>query len=190
MPLAVGDLFPENVQFRHVPIDLSNLELLNPLACERPSDLKLDDVIESLSKSENPNLVIVAAPGAFTPTCTENHIPPFLSNLTKLKTDKKIGAVVIITANDAFVVNAWGKLLLANAKLDASQVGSYPKVYFASDANVEFSEKYSVTKDSGRRAGRYAIAIDTITRKVTYVGHESESGVHVSGVDNILGAKL
>jgi alkyl hydroperoxide reductase 1 len=50
----------------------------------------------------------VAVPGAFTPTCQEQHITSYLGNLDKLKA-KGVDSVVFIASNDAFVMSAWGK---------------------------------------------------------------------------------
>ena len=51
---------------------------------------------------------MVAVPGAFTPTCSVNHIPPYIENLSKLKS-KGVDVVAVIAGNDAFVMSAWGK---------------------------------------------------------------------------------
>lgn len=55
-------------------------------------------------------VVITAAPGAFTPTCTANHIPGYLSNLHNFK-KKGVDRIIVLSANDPFVLAAWGKAL-------------------------------------------------------------------------------
>jgi alkyl hydroperoxide reductase 1 len=62
----------------------------------------------------------VAVPGAFTPTCQANHIPPYIHKLQELK-GKGVDAVAIIAFNDAWVMNAWSK---ANGIKDDSIVSS------------------------------------------------------------------
>lgn len=57
---------------------------------------------------QNKKVVIVAVPGAFTPTCSEQHIPTFIEQKEALKA-KGIDQVVVIAYNDAFVMSAWGK---------------------------------------------------------------------------------
>ena len=47
-------------------------------------------------------------PGAFTPTCQEQHLVSYLENVDKLKA-KGVDNVVFIASNDAFVMNAWRK---------------------------------------------------------------------------------
>lgn len=50
----------------------------------------------------------MAVPGAFTPTCSEKHIPTFIEQKDALKA-KGVDQVVVIAYNDPFVMSAWGK---------------------------------------------------------------------------------
>lgn len=63
MPLQTGDQLPKDIAFSYIPIDLHNLEVLDPLTCGRPINVKVDELVEKL---DGKSLVIVAAPGAFT----------------------------------------------------------------------------------------------------------------------------
>jgi alkyl hydroperoxide reductase 1 len=65
--------------------------------------------------------VLVAVPGAFTPTCQEQHIVSYLSHLAELKA-KGVDKVIFIASNDAFVMSAWGK---ANGIKDESIVSLF-----------------------------------------------------------------
>ena len=73
--LKEGSKFPAGVEFSYIPIQLDDLELINPLKCDVASQLKLDNLLTKLSTTDTPNLLIVSVPGAFTPTCTESHLP-------------------------------------------------------------------------------------------------------------------
>ncbi|ABN64488.2 predicted protein [Scheffersomyces stipitis CBS 6054] len=194
MSLQVGDKFPSNIEFQHIPINVSEVENNNVLKCEIPTLLKLDKVFEKLADTETPNVLIVAVPGAFTPTCTENHIPPYLEHLSDLKAEKHIGAVIIIATNDAFVLNAWGKLLIKDAIKNVASIkeANGPSVYFASDVNGSFSKSFDLASDKGTgiRTSRYATVIDSKDKTVKYFGVEVERGVKFSGLDAVLGAKL
>lgn len=53
-------------------------------------------------------VVLVAVPGAFTPTCAEKHIPTFIEQKDALKA-KGVDQIVVIAYNDPFVMSAWGK---------------------------------------------------------------------------------
>ncbi|CAK7896785.1 peroxiredoxin Ahp1p [[Candida] anglica] len=180
--MQVNDKFPTDVVFKYIPINLEE----PPLACSQPILFKFDQKLESL---EGKSIAIVSVPGAFTPTCTENHIPPFVENLATLKKDKNIGLVVVLSANDAFVLNAWGKLLLADKKdVDTSSI------VFASDPNAEFAQKNGLSVDAsangmGIRTARFALVVDS-ERTVKYLGVEQQRGVSVSGYEAIVKAKL
>lgn len=63
-------------------------------------------------------VVLVAVPGAFTPTCQNQHVTGFIKLLPELK-KKGVDQVVVVAYNDAFVMSAWGK---ANGVKDDSIV--------------------------------------------------------------------
>lgn len=189
MTLTQGQTFPAGVNFAYVPIDLSTIKSENALACSRPLPLSLDKLFE---KNSGGNVLFVAVPGAFTPTCTENHIPPYLSHLKELKA-KNFSTIVVFSANDPFVSNAWGKLMLQDAPL--GDVAELPTVIFASDPNAKFSVDNDISLDLtamglGVRTGRYAFVVNADTKTVTYVGVEPGSEVGVSGYEAVIAAKL
>lgn len=53
-------------------------------------------------------VVIFGLPGAFTPTCSAQHVPGYVQHADELKA-KKIDDIVCLSVNDAFVMGAWGK---------------------------------------------------------------------------------
>lgn len=190
MSLSIGGKFPEGVEFKYIPIDLASLKEANPLACQIPINLSVDKL---LGKVEG-NILIVSVPGAFTPTCTENHIPPILEAAKELSKDQKVGAIIVISANDPFVINAWGKLLLQQTKAVSGSTDGLPEIIFASDPNAKFSGEHNLSLDLtergfGVRSNRYALIVNK-SRDIKYLGVESGPGVKDSGLEGITSAKL
>ena len=123
-------------------------------------------------------VVLFAVPGAFTPTCSNNHLPGFLQNADAFK-QKGIDTIAVTGVNDVFVMEAWKK---------ASGAGS--KIEFLSDGNGEFAKALDMTLDGsgfglGTRSKRYAMLVDDGVVKKLNV--EDVAGkAEVSGAENLL----
>lgn len=62
-------------------------------------------------------IAILAVPGAFTPTCSDSHLPSFENNYESLR-NNGIDEVYCIAVNDAFVMFQWAKHLnIKNVKM-------------------------------------------------------------------------
>ncbi|KAI5959797.1 uncharacterized protein KGF55_005029 [Candida pseudojiufengensis] len=181
MALLEGSKFPEGITFQYIPIDISNVSELNPLKCEIPIKLDMDKLLESLSNQPDRYILIVSISGAYTPTCGSEHVPKFLRSLHQLKA-KEVGALIVISNNDPFVISSWGKLLLKEHLHDTKDI---PQLIFAYDVNL--SSKNGLTNDSSGfvRNSRYATLIDSKTRKIVYLGVETERKVSVSGYEAV-----
>ena len=122
-------------------------------------------------------VVLFAVPGAFTPTCSRNHLPGFLSNVEAIKA-KGVDSVVCVTVNDIHVVNAWAK-----------HTGAEGKITMLADDNGKFTKAVGMSKffpDSGmgERSRRYSMIVDNgVVRQLNV---EDKPGVNVSGADTIL----
>ena len=58
-------------------------------------------------------VVLVSVPGAFTPTCSMNHLPGYVDQIDALK-GKNVDTVACMAVNDVFVMDAWAiKLAVA-----------------------------------------------------------------------------
>ena len=68
----------------------------------------------------NKKVLIVAVPGAFTPTCNDDHLPGFIKNYENFK-NIGIDQIFFISVNDPFVVNKWKEYNKANKKCIKSQ---------------------------------------------------------------------
>jgi glutaredoxin/glutathione-dependent peroxiredoxin len=122
-------------------------------------------------------VVLFAVPGAFTPTCSRNHLPGFLTNLDAIKS-KGVDSVICVTVNDIHVVNAWAK-----------HTGTEGKIMMLADDNGIFTKAVGMNKffpDSGmgERSRRYSMIVDNGVVKQLNV--EDKPGVNVSGADTIL----
>ena len=65
-------------------------------------DVKQINLVEF---SAGKTILLVAVPGAFTPTCSDDHVPGYLSNIEAFR-EKGVDEVVILAARDFFVVKA------------------------------------------------------------------------------------
>ncbi|CAO3641747.1 unnamed protein product [Cunninghamella blakesleeana] len=140
-------------------------------ACPIPVPYKLHEQLKGKKA------VIVTVPGAFTPTCSLQHIPGFIEKADELKA-KGVDVILGTSINDAFVMNAWSKVL-----------GTKDKVVLASEGGSGFYDKLGLTQDltakgMGIRPKRFALIVDDLT--VTYVGVEAGAGLAESGADAVL----
>ncbi|EAZ37692.1 hypothetical protein OsJ_22032 [Oryza sativa Japonica Group] len=106
-------------------------------------------------------VVLFAVPGAFTPTCTQKHVPGFVAKAGELRA-KGVDAVACVSVNDAFVMRAWKESL-----------GVGDEVLLLSDGNGELARAMGVELDLsdkpaglGVRSRRYALLAEDGVVKV------------------------
>ena len=124
-------------------------------------------------------VVLVSVPGAFTPTCSMNHLPGFVDQAAALKA-KNVDTIACMAVNDVFVMDAWGK--------DRS-VGN--DVMMLADGNGEYSQALGLELDAtgfgmGMRGQRFAIVVDDGV--ATHVAIEAPGQLEVSKAEAILEA--
>jgi alkyl hydroperoxide reductase 1 len=164
--IKVGDTIPKGT-FTYIP---HTPELENKLACGVPAKLSTDEW-------KGKKVVIFAVPGAFTPTCHINHLPPYLEKYDEFKA-KGVDVIAVVAANDVFVMSGWARF-----------EGLGDKILALSDTNLEWSKSLGLTLDLsahglGWRTARYAIILDDL--KVTFVDVEPGAGVTVSSAEHVL----
>ena len=98
-------------------------------------------------------IVIFALPGAFTPTCSAQHVPGFIEHFDAFKA-KGVDEIWCISVNDPFVMGAWGRDL---------KVGK--KIRMFGDGSAEFTKKLGmefdlIARGLGVRSQRYAMIVD------------------------------
>ncbi|MEQ6888465.1 peroxiredoxin [Halomonas sp. CS7] len=120
-------------------------------------------------------VVLFAVPGAFTPGCSNTHMPGFVVNADKLSA-QGVEAIACLAVNDAFVMDAWQKDQNAQA------------MTMLADGNAEFTRALGMELDAsgggmGLRCKRFAlIANDGV---VEYLGID-EKGVEASSAETVL----
>jgi peroxiredoxin len=122
-------------------------------------------------------VVLFAVPGAFTPTCSDYHLPSFLLRNEELRA-KGVGTIACISVNDPFVMGAWGQ---------AHDVGD--KVLMLADGNGEFAKAAGLEMDGtgfglGIRSQRYAAIVEDGVVSAIFV--EPGPGLTVSAADSVL----
>jgi len=125
-------------------------------------------------------VVLFAVPGAFTPACSQRHLPSYVDNAANLKA-KGIDEIACVAVNDAFVMGAWGKEQKTEGKVRMLADGSGD---FARTLGLELD----LTKGGlGVRSKRYAILVDNGVVKSLNV--EAQPGqVEVSSAEAMLRA--
>jgi peroxiredoxin len=124
-------------------------------------------------------VVLFAVPGAFTPTCSMNHLPGFLENRDSFYA-KGVDEIAVVAVNDHHVMQAWAK---------AS--GGEGKIRFLADGAASFTKALGLEADLsagglGLRSKRYSMLIDN--GKVTQLNVEDTPGkAEVSGAATLLG---
>ncbi|MCE7526156.1 MULTISPECIES: peroxiredoxin [unclassified Polynucleobacter] len=98
-------------------------------------------------------IVIFGLPGAFTPTCSAQHVPGYIEQFDAIKA-KGVDEIWCVSVNDPFVMGAWGRDL---------KVGN--KVRMLGDGSAELTQKlgleFDLTKRGlGVRSQRYAMVVD------------------------------
>jgi len=125
-------------------------------------------------------VVLMAVPGAFTPACSQRHLPGYVDKAAEIKA-KGVDEIACVAVNDAFVMGAWGKEQKTEGKVRMLADGSGD---FARALGLELD----LTKGGlGMRSKRYAMLVDNGVVKSLHV--EAQPGqVEVSSADSVLRA--
>lgn len=159
MTIKVGDKIPEGT--------------LQTMTSSGPSPLSTDEIFSGKK------VVIFAVPGAFTPTCSNQHLPGFVQNADAIK-GKGVDTIACLSVNDAFVMGAWGQ--------DQS---TGDNVLMLADGSGTFTKALGLEMDAtnfgmGVRSQRYSMLVDD--GEVKELNIETAPGsTDESGAANILG---
>ena len=97
--------------------------------------------------------VLFAVPGAYTPSCSNIHLPGYVKDFDMWK-ERGFNPIVCVSVNDAFVMSAWGQ---------EQQVGG--KIRMLADVDAEFTKDLGMEFDAsgilgGIRSKRYSIIVE------------------------------
>ena len=125
---------------------------------------------------EGRKVLLFAVPGAFTPTCSEKHLPGFIARFEDFRNRGiEVGCMAV---NDPFVMQAWGK------SLDAPE-----GLQLVSDGNADLAKALGLEMDAsgygmGIRARRFALyAEDGVVRELFL---EAPGELRVSSAEHVL----
>src|ERR1700739_3099372 len=122
-------------------------------------------------------VVLLAVPGAFTPTCHKNHLPGFVKNAAAIKA-KGVDTIAVTGVNDVFVMDAWKKASGGDA------------IEFLADGSGNWAKAVGLTADLterglGVRSQRYAMVVEDGVVKTLNV-EDAPGKADISGADNLL----
>ena len=102
---------------------------------------------------KNKKVIIFGVPGAFTPTCSEKHMPSYIKYYQQLS-EKGIEDIYCLSVNDEFVLNAW---LLSYSETD--------RIKGIADGNGDIAKSLNLLVDKstnymGMRSTRFAMIVE------------------------------
>jgi peroxiredoxin len=122
-------------------------------------------------------ILLFGLPGAFTPTCSEIHLPGYIAKAKELRA-AGIDAIACVAVNDPYVMAAWGDAAGATGKVD-----------LLADGNGELARALGLEVDRtaggmGQRCQRFAAVVDDGI--FTILAVEPATGVTVCGAEHLL----
>ena len=122
-------------------------------------------------------VLLVSVPGAFTPTCSMQHMPGIVEHADSIRA-KGIDQIACMAVNDVFVMSAWGQNL-----------GAEGKVLMLADGSGDYTRALGLELDSrrfgmGMRGQRFALVVDDGV--VTYRAVEEPACFDVTRAESIL----
>lgn len=163
MTIKVGDRLPEATLREFIEVEGNGCSI-------GPNPFKVSDLVKGK------RIVIVALPGAFTPTCSARHLPAYVASYDAFKA-KGVDEIWCVSVNDAHVMRAWGR-----------DQGATGKIRMLADGAIEFTNKLGLAIDSGTgmgwRSRRYSMLVEDGVVKVLNL--EEPGKFEVSGAERML----
>ncbi|MGZ3183602.1 MAG: redoxin family protein [Telluria sp.] len=164
MTIKIGDKLPDGQLAEFIETETEGCTL-------GPNTFNVQDLVKGKK------IVIFGLPGAYTPTCSAQHVPGFVQHAAEFKA-KGIDEIWCISVNDAFVMGAWGR--------DQKATGI---VRMMADGNAMYSKALGLDADfskygMGTRSQRYSMLVEDGVVKQLNV--EEGGGFKVSDAETML----
>jgi peroxiredoxin len=163
MTIQIGDRLPEGTLQEFIDVETEGCAL-------GPNTFNVADLVKGKT------IAIVGLPGAFTPTCSAQHLPGYVKLADQLKA-KGVDEIWCISVNDAFVMGAWGRDQKATGIVRMMADGS---AAFTKALGLEFD---LVAKGFGVRSQRYSMLVqDGVVKQLNV----EAGGFDVSSAETLL----
>ena len=141
------------------------------MTAEGPKEVSTDEIFKGKK------VVFFAVPGAYTPTCSMQHLPSYVNNYDKIKS-LGVDTIACMSVNDAFVMNAWGK-----------EQGVGDKVMMLADGDGDYAKTLGLEfdlrgKGLGLRGKRWSMVVNDGTVEKLNI---DESGYSLSSAEQTCG---
>jgi len=162
--LKVGDRLPEGTLQEFVEVEGNGCSI-------GPNSFRIGEA------SRGKTIAVFGLPGAFTPTCSAQHVPGYVRKAAELKA-AGVDEIWCISVNDAFVMGAWGR-----------EQKSAGKLRMMADGSGDFARATGLTLDlnargMGLRSQRYSMLVEDGVVKALNV--EAPGKFEVSDADTLL----
>ena len=163
MTIKIGDRLPEGTLQEYIEVATEGCAL-------GPNTFNVADLVKGKT------IAIFGLPGAFTPTCSAQHLPGYIQLADQLKA-KGVDEIWCISVNDAFVMGAWGRDQKATGIVRMMADGS---AAFTKALGLEFD---LVAKGFGVRSKRYSMLVqDGVIKQLNI----ENGGFDVSSAETLL----
>lgn len=158
MTIAIGDKLPQTT--------------FKTMTADGAKNIATDEIFAGKK------VVLFAVPGAFTPTCSNNHLPGYIENHDAIIA-RGVDTIAVVAVNDVHVMGAWARFS-----------GGEGKVLFLADGSGDFARATGLDLDlsaagMGLRSKRFSMIVED--GKVTQLNVEGSPGQAIdSGAARIL----
>jgi len=163
MTIQIGDRLPDATLAEFIETETAGCSL-------GPNSFKVADLVKGKT------IAIFGLPGAFTPTCSAQHLPGYIKLADQLKA-KGVDEIWCVSVNDAFVMGAWGRDQQATGIVRMMADGS---AVFSKALGLEFD---LTAKGMGVRSKRYSMLVqDGVVKQLNV----ESGGFEVSSAEKLL----